>query len=308
MQRGGNKLRPLTQSKKILFLLRNGVTKELKIHAFLLDAHLPSFMIVFMVATVFTIANQKGGVGKTTTAINLSYALAEKGARTVLVDLDPQANATSGLGLEKQEGESLYGPLCGEGSVIEKVQPIGASGSLFMIPSEVDMAAIEIELFQRDNYLVQLREVIAPLRGSGDYDAIILDCPPALGMLSMNSLAAADYLLIALQCEYLAMEGLGQILKVVDKLREAGADHKIELGGILMTMFDKRTNLCQQVVEEVRNHFDQLVFASMIPRSVRLSEAPSFGQSIFEYAPDSSGADAYRCFAKEVIERFNLGA
>ena len=308
MQSGGTKLCPLTQSKKILFLYRNCVTKEPKIHAFLLDAHLPCFMLVYMAATVFTIANQKGGVGKTTTAINLSYALAEKGARTVLVDLDPQANATSGLGLEKQEGESLYGPLCGEGSVIEKVQPIGASGSLFMIPSEVDMAAIEIELFQRDNYLVQLREVIAPLRGSGDYDAIILDCPPALGMLSMNSLAAADYLLIALQCEYLAMEGLGQILKVVDKLREAGADHKIELGGILMTMFDKRTNLCQQVVEEVRNHFDQLVFASMIPRSVRLSEAPSFGQSIFEYAPDSSGADAYRCFAKEVIERFNLGA
>ena len=170
------------------------------------------------------------------------------------------------------------------------------------------MAAIEIELFQRDNYLVQLREVLAPLRESGDYGAIVLDCPPALGMLSMNSLAAADYLLIALQCEYLAMEGLGQILKVVDKLREAGADHQIELGGILMTMFDKRTNLCRQVLEEVCNHFDQLVFSTMIPRSVRLSEAPSFGQSIFEYAPDSSGADAYSCFAKEVIDRFNLGA
>jgi len=277
-------------------------------HAFLLDAHLPTFMYVYMSATVFTIANQKGGVGKTTTAINLSYALAEKGVRTVLVDLDPQANATSGLGLEKQEGGSIYASLCGEGSVMEKVQPVGVSGSLFMIPSEVDMAAIEIELFQRDNYLVQLREVLAPLRVSGDYDAIVLDCPPALGMLSMNSLAAADYLLIALQCEYLAMEGLSQILKVVDKLRETGEDHQIELGGILMTMFDKRTNLCQQVVQEVRNHFDQLVFSSMIPRSVRLSEAPSFGQSISEYAPDSSGADAYNCFAEEVIERFNLGA
>ena len=265
-------------------------------------------MKVCMPATVFTIANQKGGVGKTTSAINLSYALAEKGVRTVLVDLDPQANATSGLGLEKLEGGSLYGPLCSEGGALEKVQPVGASGSLFIIPSEVDMAAIEIELFQRDNYLVQLREVLAPLRESGDYDVIVLDCPPALGMLSMNSLAAADYLLIALQCEYLAMEGLGQILKVVDKLREAGADHQIELGGILMTMFDKRTNLCQQVVGEVRNHFDELVFNSMIPRSVRLSEAPSFGQSIFEYAPDSSGANAYNCFAKEVIERFNLGA
>ena len=260
-----------------------------------------------MPATVFTIANQKGGVGKTTTAINLSYALAAKGVRTVLVDLDPQANATSGLGREKLEGGSLYGPLCGEGNALEKVQPVGSNDCLFMIPSEVDMAAIEIELFQREDYLIQLREVISPLRESDDYDAIVLDCPPALGMLSMNSLAAADYLIIALQCEYLAMEGLGQILKVVDKLRDAGVNDGLELGGILMTMFDQRTNLGQQVVGEVRNHFEDLVFRSMIPRSVRLSEAPSFGQSIFEYEPDSNGAHAYRYFADEVIERFNLG-
>ena len=260
-----------------------------------------------MSATVFTIANQKGGVGKTTTAINLSYGLAERGVRTVLIDLDPQANATSGLGLEKLEGGSLYGPLCGEGTALEKVQPVGASDELFLIPSEVDMAAIEIELVQRENYLVQLREVLAPLRESGEYDAIILDCPPALGMLSMNSLAAADYLLIALQTEYLAMEGLGQILKVVEKLREAGVNEGLELGGILMTMFDQRTNLGQQVVGEVRNHFDELVFRSMIPRSVRLSEAPSFGQSIFEYDPNCKGAHAYRYFAEEVAERFQLG-
>lgn len=260
-----------------------------------------------MSATVFTIANQKGGVGKTTTAINLSYGLAELGVRTVLVDLDPQANATSGLGLEKEEGGSLYGPLCGEGNALDKVQPVGSSDCLFMIPSEVDMAAIEIELFQRENYLIQLRQCLEPLRQSGDYDAIILDCPPALGMLSMNSLAAADYLLIALQCEYLAMEGLGQILKVVEKLREAGVNDGLELGGILMTMFDQRTNLSHQVVGEVRNHFDEKVFRAMIPRSIRLSEAPSFGQSIFEYDPNSNGAHAYRYFAEEVVERFNLG-
>ena len=260
-----------------------------------------------MSATVFTIANQKGGVGKTTTAINLSYGLAERGVRTVWIDLDPQANATSGLGLEKLEGGSLYGPLCGEGTALEKVQPVGASDELFMIPSEVDMAAIEIELVQRENYLVQLRKVLEPLRESGDYDAIILDCPPALGMLSMNSLVAADYLLIALQTEYLAMEGLGQILKVVEKLREAGINEGLELGGILMTMFDQRTNLAQQVVGEVRNHFDELVFRSMIPRSVRLSEAPSFGQSIFEYDSNCKGAHAYRYFAEEVAERFELG-
>ncbi|HBR92838.1 ParA family protein [Coraliomargarita sp. SDUM461003] len=260
-----------------------------------------------MSATVFTIANQKGGVGKTTTAINLSYALADQGVRTVLVDLDPQANATSGLGLEKLEGGSLYAPLCGEGGALERVQPVGANDCLFMIPSEVDMAAIEIELYQREDYLVQLREVLRPLRESDDYDAIVLDCPPALGMLSMNSLAAADYLIIALQCEYLAMEGLGQILKVVDKLRDAGVNDGLQLGGILMTMFDQRTNLGQQVVGEVRNHFDELVFRSMIPRSIRLSEAPSFGQSIFEYEPNSAGAHAYRYLAEEVIERFKLG-
>ena len=259
-----------------------------------------------MCAKIFTIANQKGGVGKTTTAINLSYALADQGVRTVLVDLDPQANATSGLGLEKIEGGSLYGPLCGQGNALDKVQPVGANDRLFMIPSEVDMAAIEIELFQRDNYLLQLRQCLAPLRASGDYDAIILDCPPALGMLSMNSLAAADFLLIALQCEYLAMEGLGQILKVVDKLREAGVNDGLELGGILMTMFDQRTNLAHQVVGEVRNHFNEKVFRAMIPRSIRLSEAPSFGQSIFEYAPGSNGANAYSYVAEELIERFAL--
>ena len=259
-----------------------------------------------MSATVFTIANQKGGVGKTTTAINTSYALAARGVRTVLVDLDPQANATNGLGLEKVQGSSLYGPLCVEGRSLDKIQPVAASDCLFMIPSEVDMAAIEIELVQRENYLVQLRECLAPIRESGDYDAIILDCPPALGMLSMNSLAAADYLLIALQCEYLAMEGLGQILNVLEKLREAGVNQGLELGGILMTMFDQRTNLAHQVVGEVRNHFDELVFRTMIPRSIRISEAPSFGQSIFEYDPDGAGANAYRYFADEIIDRFQL--
>lgn len=273
---------------------------------FLLDLGKETAITINMSATIFTIANQKGGVGKTTTAINLSYALADQGIRTVLVDLDPQANATSGLGLEKQEGGSLYKPLCGEGTALEKVRPVAAKDNLFMIPSEVDMAAIEIELIQHDNYLIQLRNCLAPLRNSDEYTVIILDCPPALGMLSMNSLAAADYLLIALQCEYLAMEGLGQILKVVDKLSEAGVNDHLALGGILMTMFDQRTNLAHQVVEEVRNHFDDSVFRTVIPRSIRLSEAPSFGQSIFDYDPNSNGANAYRYFAKEVIERFKL--
>ncbi len=258
-----------------------------------------------MTAQIFTIANQKGGVGKTTTAINLGRGLADKGVRTLVVDLDPQANATSGLGVEKLEGGSLYGPLVGKGAALDKVKPT-ASENLFLIPSEVDMAAIEIELSQRKNYLVQLKKCLQPLRTTGDFDAIILDCPPALGMLSMNSLAAADHLIIALQCEYLAMEGLGQILKVVEQLKEAGVNPDLSLGGILMTMFDVRTNLSHQVVSEVRNHFEDKVFNTLIPRSIRLSEAPSFGQTIFEYDPTSTGANAYRFLAQEFIERFDL--
>lgn len=260
-----------------------------------------------MPTTVFTIANQKGGVGKTTTAINLSYALADKGVRTALIDLDPQANATSGLGLEKLEGGSLYGPLCGEGSALDKVQPVGISENLFIIPSEVDMAAVETDLYEQgENYLLKLREVLLPLRESAQYDTIVLDCPPALGIISMNSLVAADYLLITVQSEYLALEGLRQILKVRDHLSDTGIDKGPKLGGILMTMFDQRTNLGQQVVADVRNHFGELVFRTIIPRSIRLSEAPGFGQSIFEYAPNSNGANAYRYFADELIERFSL--
>lgn len=258
-----------------------------------------------MSCTVFTIANQKGGVGKTTTAVNLAAALAERKIHTLLVDLDPQANATSALGVEKQEGKSLYGPLRGEGSALEMLTPTSTE-CLAIIPSEVDLAAIEIELAQQQNYLLRLRQVLEPVRNSNGYRAIILDCPPALGMLSMNSLAAADHLLIALQCEYMALEGLGQILKVVDRLRDAGVNHTLDVGGIVMTMYDGRTNLSRQVVDEVRQHLAAKVFQTVIPRTVRLSEAPSFGKTIFQYDPHGVGADSYRGFAKEVVERFGL--
>jgi chromosome partitioning protein len=168
------------------------------------------------------------------------------------------------------------------------------------------LAAIEIELGQKANYLIQLRQCLAPLKASDEYQVIILDCPPALGLLSMNSLSAADYLLVALQCEYLAMEGLSQILRVVNQLKESGVNDQLSVGGIIMTMFDVRTNISRQVVDEVKKHFPELLFKTLIPRSVRLSEAPSYGQSIFQYDPLSSGAKAYAKLGQEVIERFQL--
>ncbi|HTX64915.1 MAG TPA: ParA family protein [Opitutaceae bacterium] len=258
-----------------------------------------------MSTTVFTIANQKGGVGKTTTAINLAAALAEKKLHTLLVDLDPQANATSALGFEKQAGRSLYGPLHGEGAAMEMVTPTPYE-YLALIPSEVDLAAIEMELTQRENYLLRLRQVLQPVRDSNGYRVIIIDCPPALGMLSMNSLAAADHLLVALQCEYMALEGLGQILKLVERLKTANINGGLDIGGVVMTMFDARTNLAHQVVDEVKRHLPDKIFETVIPRTVRLSEAPSFGKPIFQYDPHSPGATAYRQLGAEVIRRFGL--
>lgn len=278
---------------------------------FIHDASFPLSTFLFaltrrdMPAKIFSIANQKGGVGKTTTAVNLAAGLARKGVPTLLIDLDSQANATSAIGHAKEAGGSLYGPLHGEGTAASKIVATRIK-NLDLIPSEVDMAAVEAELLQRENYLARLREVIAPLRNGDRYKAIVLDCPPALGMLSMNSLAAADYLLVALQCEYLAMEGLGQILGVVDQLRQAGVNPNLSVGGIIMTMFDVRTNLSRQVVDEVKKHFPELVIKTMIPRSVRLSEAPSHGKTIFEYDGASPGALAYDALAKEVIKRFDL--
>lgn len=258
-----------------------------------------------MPTTVFTIANQKGGVGKTTTAVNLAAALAEKKIPTLLVDLDPQANATSAVGIEKQTGRSLYGPLRGEGTALEMIVTTQYD-HLSLIPSEEDLAAAEIELAQTENYLGRLKTILEPIRAAGTYRVIIIDCPPALGMLSMNSLACADFLLIALQCEYLALEGLGQILRNVERLKAAHLNDRLELGGVVMTMFDLRTNLSRQVVEEVKKHLPDKIFKSVIPRTVRLSEAPSFGKTIFAYDPTNPGATAYRNLAKEAIERFGL--
>ena len=260
-----------------------------------------------MATIVFTIANQKGGVGKTTTAVNLAAALAEKAIPVLVVDLDPQANATSALGVEKHPGKSLYGPLRGEGAAADLVTATSYP-HLDLIPSEEDLAAAEIEIAQKENFLLLLRQVLEPIRASDRYRAVIIDCPPALGMLSMNSLAAADFLLITLQCEYLALEGLGQILRNVERLKTAGINPNLHLGGVVMTMFDGRTNLSRQVVEEVKQHLPDKIFASVIPRTIRLGEAPSFGKTILAYDPTNPGATAYRQLAREMIERFGLRA
>ncbi len=258
-----------------------------------------------MECPVFAIANQKGGVGKTTSAVNLSAGLALMGVDTLLIDLDPQANATSGLGLEKEEGASAYGPLMGEGSLAEKIVESGRE-HLFAIRSERDLVATEVELPRDKDYLYRLKGLIDEIRGEYGFGAIILDCPPSSTVLSLNALAAADYLVIALQCEYLAMEGLGEILSMQKQIQDGGVNPNLNLGGILMTMFDIRTNLSNQVVSEVRSHFGGEVFSSIIPRNIRLTEAPSFGQTIFEYEKSSSGALAYEKLSAEFVSRFGL--
>lgn len=251
---------------------------------------------------IVAIANQKGGVGKTTTAVNLSCALAQSGRRVLLIDLDPQANATSSLGLQEIEGESLYDVLLGNASIAEKVLPTRIDG-LFMIPADLDLAGAEIEIARRENHLTRLSETLAQFRDDQTFDFVLLDCPPSLGILMTNALAAADELLTPIQCEFFALEGLVKIVRVLEQVRDSGANDDVEIAGIVMTMFDARTNLSSQVVAEVREHFGERVYETVIPRTVRLSEAPSFGKSIFEYDASGTGARAYRSLADEFLRR-----
>ena len=251
---------------------------------------------------IVAIANQKGGVGKTTTAVNLGSALAELGHRILLIDLDPQANATSSLGLEGMDGTSLYEPLLGDGSITEKILPTERDG-FFIVPADLDLAGAEVEIARMPNHLTRLAETFKPLQTDDTFDFVLLDCPPSLGILMSNALAAADELLTPIQCEYFALEGLVKIVRLIEQVIDSGANQRLELAGIVMTMFDARTNLSQQVVADVRKHFGARVYQTVIPRSVRLSEAPSFGKSILEYASSGAAAQAYRALAREFIER-----
>ena len=251
---------------------------------------------------IIAVANQKGGVGKTTTAVNLGWALAEQGQRILLVDLDPQGNATSALGLQDLENGSLYDCLIGGISVVEKIVPTRRD-DLFLIPADLDLAGAEVEIARMSDHLTRLARTLTILRNDQTFDFVLVDCPPSLGILMTNALAAADELLTPIQCEYFALEGLVKIVRVVEQVRASGANDTLEIGGIVMTMFDSRTKLSSQVVSEVREHFGERVYATVIPRTVRLSEAPSFGKSILEYDGRGIGAEAYRGLSREFIQR-----
>ncbi|MDP9254539.1 MAG: ParA family protein [Verrucomicrobiota bacterium] len=254
---------------------------------------------------IIAIANQKGGVGKTTTAVNLGAALAEKGLRILLIDLDPQGNATSSLGLQGLEGESLYEPLLGTASIVAKIFPTRLE-RLFIIPSDLDLAGAEVEIARMSDHLTRLARTLEPLRADNAFDFVLVDCPPSLGILMTNALAAADELITPIQCEFFALEGLVKIVRVVERVRDSGVNERLEIGGIIMTMFDSRTNLSAQVVAEVREHFAERVYETVIPRTVRLSEAPSFGKPILEYDPNGNGARAYRALAEEFVRRHEV--
>lgn len=251
---------------------------------------------------VVAVANQKGGVGKTTTALNLSAALAIRGQRVLLIDLDPQANSTSGLGLEVTGDDSVYPALLGLANVRDKIQPTGRD-NLWMIPSHMDLAGVEIELARGDDHLTRLRGHLQGLKPNDLFEYCVLDTPPSLGVLMTSALAAADEILIPLQCEWFGLEGLAKIVHVIDQIRDSGANPDLALEGIVMTMFDGRTNLARQVVEEVGNYFPEQLYRTVIPRTIRIGEAPSHAKTIFEHDPAGIGASAYLSLADEFLVR-----
>ncbi len=247
---------------------------------------------------VVALANQKGGVGKTTTAINLGASLAACERKVLLIDLDPQANATSGLGLSKNEPQSMYGVLL-DGIGLRGVIRESELPALHVAPSSVDLVGAEVELSNADGQF-RLRKAIEPV--TADYDYILIDSPPSLGLLTVNGLTAANSVLVPMQCEYFAMEGVSQLLNTIERVRES-LNPSLEIEGIALTMYDDRMNLARQVAQEVRTHFGEKVYETVIPRNVRLGEAPSFGKPIILYDIRSRGSEAYVSLAKEFIRR-----
>ncbi|MFT5466329.1 MAG: chromosome partitioning protein [Verrucomicrobiales bacterium] len=251
---------------------------------------------------IVALSNQKGGVGKTTTTVNLSACLALEGKRVVILDLDPQANATSHLGIAPGANPSIYRALSGEAEVATLAIETKYA-NLSIIPSEVDLAGAEIELARDDDHLVRLQGLLHAYRESAPFDYMLIDCPPSLGVLMTSALAATDEILVPLQCEYFGLEGLAQVVSVTNSIRESGVNPNLRIEGIVLTMADTRTNLTEMVINDVRGAFQETAYETVIPRSVRLSEAPSHCKAITDYAPKSPGALAYVGLSQEFLRR-----
>ena len=253
-----------------------------------------------MACRAICIANQKGGVGKTTTTINLSSALAAEGKKILVIDIDPQGNTTSGFGIDKNEQPvTVYDVIISDIPINEAVLHVDEAG-LDLIPSNVDLAAAEIELIDVEGKEYVLSKEVDKIRDN--YDFILIDCPPSLSMLTVNAMTTADTVLVPIQCEYYALEGLSQLVRTIELVRER-LNPSLQMEGVVFTMYDIRTNLSAQVVENVRAHVEEHIFKTLIPRNIRLAEAPSFGKPINLYEPRSNGAEAYRLLAKEVIAK-----
>ncbi len=251
-------------------------------------------------ARIIAIVNQKGGVGKTTTTINLAAALSLSGKRVLLLDMDPQGNASTGLAISRKlRGVSIYNVLV-EGTALKEAVKETRVKNLDIVPSHIDLSAAELEIGNQSGRTTKLKTAIEPL--SADYDYILIDCPPALGLLTVNALAAANSALVPLQCEFYALEGLSQLLKTVE-MAKSSINPKLVIEGVMLTMYDKRNRLSGQVAEDVRTHLGRAVFETIIPRNVRIAEAPSFGQPVMMYDPDCVGSKAYMALADELLSR-----